>query len=322
MVVKDILKQTSFTKQDAIKLLEINNTSCEFYDLLSKANAMSRNAYAKGHIFVQIGIDTGACSGNCKFCSIAKDNIKDNKMYQKSIEEIETIVKALDFNDISAVFLMTTADFNKNKFIEIATAVKKIIPSNVDLVANIGDFDISYAEKLKETGFTAVYHIVRLREGIDTDISVETRLKTLNAITQTGLKLFYCIEPIGVEHTYEEIVEEMFRAKELNVDVMAVMSRVPVAGTPYENIPEVDDLELSKIVAVTRIVVDPKISMNLHEPKAIATAAGVNQLYAEIGVNPRDIGENTELTKGYTVEFAKHALQTAQYIVGENNTIK
>lgn len=35
-------------------------------------------------------------------------------------------------------------------------------------MANIGDFGLDTALKLKEVGFTGVYHINRLREGEDT----------------------------------------------------------------------------------------------------------------------------------------------------------
>ena len=43
--------------------------------------------------------------------------------------------------------------------------------------------------------------IVRLREGKDTDIPPQRREKTLQAIAESGLDLYYCVEPIGKEHT-------------------------------------------------------------------------------------------------------------------------
>ena len=43
------------------------------------------------------------------------------------------------------------------------------------MVANIGDFGLDTALKLKEVGFTGVYHINRLREGEDTMAKTEDR---------------------------------------------------------------------------------------------------------------------------------------------------
>ena len=89
------------------------------------------------------------------------------------------------------------------------------------MVANIGDFGLDTALKLKEVGFTGVYHINRLREGEDTMAKTEDREATMRAIKEAGLELYYCIEPIGPEHSYEELAVEILRAKDLKIDVMA-----------------------------------------------------------------------------------------------------
>lgn len=67
-----------------------------------------------------------------------------------------------------------------------------------------------------------------MREGIDTTIKPETRINTLNAVRDAGLELYYCVEPIGPEHSYDELATEMLRARDYGVQVMAVMRRTPV----------------------------------------------------------------------------------------------
>ncbi len=47
------------------------------------------------------------------------------------------------------------------------------------LVSNVGDFDFTQAQELVDAGFTAIYHVVRLREGVDTKIEPSTRLATI-----------------------------------------------------------------------------------------------------------------------------------------------
>ena len=299
---------------DTLTLLEVPETSEDFYQLLAKANAQTRAAANnRGYIFVQMGIESAPCSGNCAFCTLAASNFLSLPRFQTSCEQILHTVRVTDFSLVDAFFLMTTADYPLAQLAEIGAQVRKILPEHVMLVANTGDFDLTGAKLLKQSGFQAAYHIVRLREGIDTDLPVEQRVRTLDAIVESGLELFYCVEPIGPEHSYEEIAAEMLRARNYHVNVMAVMARVPVPSTPFASSLPRNPLEMVKIAAVTRLVVNPKRSMNIHEPNPMALLAGVNQLYAEIGTNPRDRASETASGRGYSIPAIAEMLSNAQF---------
>lgn len=315
-IMRKIDNGSVLTKEDAIALLHIENTSDDFYRLLSKANRLSRLHYEnKAYIFVQIGINSAPCSGKCKFCSLSEDSFSVDLQFEKKAEQVEAEAKILSQENFDALFLMTTADYDRDKFLSIGKAVKKIISPNVQLVANIGDFDYDYAIRLKKSGFSGIYHVVRLREGTDTAIEKSERIKTLDAIKQAELDLYYCVEPIGKEHTYEEIVDEMIRARDYNVDIMAIMGRVGVKGSAYNESNSLSEIELTKIAAVTRIVSNPKKSMCIHEPKPMALLAGINQLYAEYGSNPRDNNADTIKNRGLNIESVKQMLLDAEYVV-------
>ena len=315
--IKDkVNRGIALTKQEALFLLGIENTSEDFYKLLSCANELSRKQYnSRGYIFVQMGINSAPCSGNCKFCSLANDSFVVDTQFEKNLEQVVTEVEAINKESFDALFLMTTANYDKEKYIAVSKAVREKLSPDKQLVANIGDFDIAYAKRLKAVGFSGVYHVVRLREGIDTDIEKETRINTLEAIKNAGLELYYCIEPISREHTHDEIVDEMIRARDLNVNIMAVMGLVGVPGTPLEESAGLSELELTKIVAVTRLVTNPQKSMNIHEPMTMPLLAGVNQLYAEYGVNPRDTYSITDNNRGYNIQNVKKMLLDAEYRV-------
>ena len=74
-------------------------------------------------------------------------------------------------------------------------------------------------------------------------------------------------------------------------------------------------LELTKIAAVTRLVTRPRRSMNVHEPTEMALLAGVNQLYAEYGANPRDNLVQTSQGRGFRTDKVKQMLENADYTV-------
>ncbi len=104
----------------------------------------------------------------------------------------------------------------------------------------------------------------------------------------------------------------------------SIMSKNKLIITPQTKVGELLDAypelekvftasELTKIVAVTNIVVNPSRSMDVHEPTQMAMFAGVNQLYAEVGANPRDTKSDTEQSRGFTPERAWDMLWEAGY---------
>jgi len=302
------------TEEQVVKLLKTDNYSPEFYDLICAANKMSRNEYQnRGFVFAQIGINAEPCSKNCRFCSMGENHYVVESKWRKDANALEKELGVLADQDVSDYFLMTTADYPVHQFLNLARQVRNKISKGKRFVANIGDFDRDTAAALKDAGFTGVYHIHRLREGIDTSIKPEERIKTLEAIKTVGLELYYCVEPIGPEHSYEEIAAEIIRARYYGVEVMAVMRRIPVLGTPLFAKGQISALELTKIAAVTRLVCKPRRAMNAHEPTQMTLLAGVNQLYAESGANPRDRMSNTENCRGFSVDQAWRMLWEAGY---------
>lgn len=304
------------SKEDAVTLLSLETISSDYYRLLYLARKQSNTFFGnRGYVFAQIGINAEPCSVNCKFCSMAAEHYVLPNRWRKSVDEITDGVKQLVAGRVNDIFLMTTADYPIEKFIEIGKTVRQYIPAKIRFVANIGDFDLSAANRLKGAGFTGAYHIVRMRESVDTGASVEQRIQTLNAIRDAGLELYYCVEPIGAEHSYEEIAAEMFRAREYQVEAMAVMRRTPIEGTPLFANASISTPELCKIAAVTLLVVRPARSMNVHEVTEMSILAGINQLYAEAGANPRDTNDNTENNRGYTVVSVRRLLENSGYSV-------
>ncbi len=308
--------QAELTKEEVVKLLSVGTTSAEYYRLLYLARKYSEETFGnKGYIFAQIGINAEPCTVNCDFCSMAAGHYVLPNHWQKSTEEVIEGIEQLVADRANDIFLMTTADYPVEKFIEIGKAVRPYIPSEIRLVANIGDFDLPTARRLKEAGFTGAYHIVRMREGIATGAPVEQRVRTLNAICAAGLELYYCVEPIGPEHSYEEIATEIFRAKDYCVEAMAAMRRTPVEGTPLCRYDAISIPELCKIAAVALLVVRPTRSMNVHEVTEMSLLAGINQLYAEAGANPRDTEDNTENNRGFNTNSLRRLLENSGYVV-------
>lgn len=299
----------ALTYDDAVKMLNINVGSPNYRRLTALADAYSRNTFNnKGIVFAQIGIDAQPCPVDCKFCSFACGSMNQATKSIKTDTEIVELAKQLVSLGAHELFLMTTAAFDKTEYLRIAKIVRNVLPKNMPMVANVGDFDYQYAKQLVDVGFTGVYHICRLGEGNDTAVSTNSRMETITALHKAGLALYYCVEPIGPEHTNQQIADEIFRTAEFNVGVMAVMRRVAVPGTPMYNKGMIPAHRLALICAVTLLCTKPKRAMGVHEPEQLSLMCGANQIYAECGVNPRDEKLITEENRGFSVEDAYNLL--------------
>ena len=150
---------------------------------------------------------------------------------------------------------------------------------------------------------------------MDTQLSPEQRIRTLDAIKQAGLELYYCVEPIGPEHSNKELVDEIFRARDYPVGVMAVMKRICVPGTRLYPRGEISAAELARACEVAELCVRPERAMGVHEPDELCLMAGANQIYAEVSVNPRDLSLQTEQGRGASVLRTEQLLRAAEWSI-------
>lgn len=315
-VLARFLQGALLTKADACNLLGAEHHSADYYALLQTANAYARATFVgKGVVFAQIGLDAQPCRVNCKFCALSVDAQCGKAPVVKTLAETLEEARSLLAGGIEDLFLMTTAEFPQRDFLRYGRAVRAEMPPEMRLVANVADFDFAYALQLKEAGFTGVYHVCRLREGVDTRAAVEARMQTMDAVKAAGLELYYCVEPIGPEHTAEELADEMLRIRDYPVGVMAVMKRICVPGTPLAANGEISSVTLAKICATATLTARPPRAMCVHEPDALCLMAGANQLYAECGCNPRDLEADTKNGRGFSTADARAMLTKAEWTV-------
>lgn len=302
------------TRDDALELLNIDVLSADYYELMGVANAESRAQYkGRGSVFAQIGIEASPCPGNCKFCSMAESVFPKENSFLLPVETAEETARLLVKQGADELFLMTTVNYTNSNFLDYAAKVRRHLPDGMRFVANVGDFDLSFARELRKVGFTGVYHVCRLREGVDNDLTLAQRERSLDAACEAGLERYYCVEPIGPEHTHEEMVDEMERTRKYGAEVAAVMKRVCVPGTELYGRGEISSAELAKICAVARLFIKPRRAMGVHEPDLLSLMSGANQIYAEVSVNPRDLSLSTETSRGASMDKARALLAAANW---------
>lgn len=303
-ILDKALDEQPIHRDEALTLMQIELQSPEMYLLCSVANELSRRHFNNyGEVYAQIGLDFAPCPGNCEFCSFGSKHGVVKDVIEYSIEEIVRAAKFCEQQGANGIYLMTTARYHPQKYLEVARAVRQAISPELPMVANVGDFNEDYARDLAAVGFSAIYHAIRLNEGKGTGFSRQRRIRTIEAAQKAGLKLHFCVEPVGPEHSIEEQVDLMFLGRDLGAVFSGAMRRVGVPGTPAAQKGEVSWWYLARTVAVTRLVMGNTVLGHCtHEPNLPAISAGANLLWAEIGPNPRDDKPDTENYRGASVK--------------------
>ena len=254
------------SKAECRYLLELPVDSLEIEVTRSVANTIMRRRFNNEAILLgQIGIDVFPCPGRCGFCAFGDGHTGFAESYL-SIEEILQRAHAFaDGGDLYALFLMAMHTFDFDRLLQVVTAARTELPAHTQIVMNIGDFDRVQAGELKAAGVNGAYHVLRLGEGRDTALDPAQRKATINGIRDAGLDFYFCCEPIGPEHTPDELVEQMFVGIDYGCFQHAAMRRVAVPGSPLAPYGQITEHRLAQITAVVALA-----ALNAPETKNIA----------------------------------------------------
>ena len=309
MNLDDVLKQSQnrepLSKQQLMDLLALPPDSPESYRLMNQACRVSRELTGDQHeVHAQFALNLAPCPKNCCFCSFAMVNKIFTSPISLSIEEAVNDALILEQAGANAVYMMTTASYDFGEFLEKTREVKSQLRPQTLLIANVGDRTPQEARQLADAGIAGVYHALRLREGVDTAIEPEKRLQSFRAFQEAGLPIGTCVEPVGPEHTPDELADMIIFTGSLNPAYSGAARRISIPGTEMaKKYGMISELRLAQIVSITRLGMPYSVKGNCtHEPFAMGAAAGANLFWAEIGANPRDTTERTEQGRGADVD--------------------
>lgn len=306
------------TKEEYVELLSFPPTSIEASLTRAVADNITRQRFGNQAVILgQIGIEINACPARCKFCSFGKGHT-DFEASTMSFDDI--LAAARNFTasgDLHALFLMTMHIFDFERLIDVVRRIRAEKPAKpTQIVVNIGDFDRTQAERLKEVGVNGAYHVCRLREGSDTSLDPERRKRTIRTVKEAGLDWYYCCEPVGPEHTPEELAEQLFLGIEYGCAQHAAMRRVYLPSSPlapHGQITELRSGQVTAVVALASMACPDTRMIAVHEPNLIGLTSGANAIYAETGANPRDTEENTTGYRGRDIRACKVMLYEAGF---------
>ena len=309
-------------REDVIMLLDVPPTSPEAAFLGRRAREMARTvAGNNGRVWSAIGVDCQPCPMNCGFCSFGeKWGLVPEPFEWPAARIVETARRFVE-QGACWVTLRTTEFYSLPKLLGLVRDLRRKVPGSYGIVVNTGEFGPEEARAMRTAGVTVVYHSLRLGEGCTTCFKVEDRLATLAAVRDSDIRLAHLVEPVGPEHSNEEIADVLLTALAHKAALCGVMARVNVRGTPCGDAAQADlaPLRLAQIAAVTRLaggVQAPDICV--HPPTPEALSWGANVLVVESGAVPRADMESPDEWQGFTVRDALGMLLEAGYASGGN----
>lgn len=291
------------SREELVYLLGLPVDCEDTFRTMAEAVRVSKEVSGgKAEVHAQFAVNLAPCPCDCMFCSFAKANNVFTSATEITPEQ--AVAHALQFekDGANAIYMMTTAMYPFGKFIEIGKEVRAHLMLETVLIANIGDQNLEDAQRLKDAGFAGVYHALRLQEGTDTKISPKKRKESIRNFKEVGLVVGTCVEPVGPEHTNEELADKIVFTASFDPAYSGAARRIPIPGTRMAQLGSISELRMAQIVAVTRLGMPRSVMGNCtHEPCTLGAIGGANFFWAEVGANPRDIKEKTEEGRGESV---------------------
>ena len=296
-------------KDQAIALMHLKTGTKETYALMETANRMSRSLFGdKAENHLHLGINVAPCPFNCDFCSLTVQSRLFKETIEFSEKEILDWATAAESQGADALNIMTTGNYAFDRLIQVGRLLKSTVTT--PLVANTRDINHREGERLLDAGFVGAYHAVRLGEGQVTPFKKEKRIRTITVLKDVGLRWMNCVEPVGPEHTAEEIVDLMFLARDYQATYSGIMRRINFPGSPMEKYGMISELEMAKQVAVSRLVMGTVPNAHCtHEPHTASLMAGANLFFPEVGASPRDSIADTEKGRGKKISDCRQMQQ-------------
>ena len=275
------------TEKDLVRMLSLDPESEECEYLGRKARDIARvKVKNKAHVGTAFGIDYQPCAGNCRYCSFGKEWGLIQGEYYVPVEDIIPIIRTQLGRGYRSFTLRTTEFYDIDRLCDMARTIREQVPGKYCISANTGELNPEQCQKMYQAGFNSAYHAIHLSEGKDTNFRPDVRGTTMEVIMNSSLNLTTGIDPIGIEHTDEEIAERIVTLRKMRPKSMCSMKRINPKGTPVEGIPEVSDRRIAQVAAAIRFATDGGVSA--VPMTRIAMDWGANSSSIGTGSNPRD----------------------------------
>ena len=300
------------SKDDRRYLLSFPENSPEGIETVHTAESLARSLTdGTGEIGVQIGVIVGPCYADCGFCNFAYSTT-DVEDFTMGDEELTRYLRSVTSDGlVSTVSLMTIHNFDIDDYLHIVETARSVLPEDVGICSNTGDLEAHEARELAKAGVTTAYHALRLGESIDNRLEPIGRDDTVRNLIDAGIKVAAGVEPIGPEHSVDEICSSFEHSMDIGCWCCSASARVPVEGTRLFDAGSISDMRLRQIRSALMLSSTDRRDTELGFYGGFY--GGMNRFYGEYSNSPKDREELSEKGMNHTVRWALKSLKKEGY---------
>jgi biotin synthase len=241
-----------------------------------------------------LSIKTGGCSEDCGYCAQSahfKTSVPATPLM--NLEEVKD--KARRAKDLGATRFCMGAAWRGVKdgpaFDQVLEMVRAVRRLDMEACVTLGMLTDDQARRLAEAGLTAYNHNLdtsrRHYGNIVSTRSYDERLQTLYAVQRAGIAVC-CGGILGMGETEDDRLMLLVELANLQAppESVPINCLVPIAGTPLEDSPPVDSIQLVRLIATARIAF-PRSRVRLsagrdrmgRELQVLCFLAGANSIF-------------------------------------------
>ncbi len=265
-------------------------------ELLFRAQGIHREHHPKNQVQLctLLSVKTGACQEDCAYCP-QSSRYETNVEPEKMLDVESVIASARRAKAAGATRFCMGAAWREVKdgphFDRVLSMVSGVKGLGLETCTTLGMLNADQAKRLKDAGLDTYNHNIdtsaEYYKRIITTRSYEDRLTTIRNVREAGIHV--CSG--GIIGMGESIDDRCRMLRELSnqpeqPESVPINALVPVEGTPLADRPQVDPLELIRMIATARILM-PKAKVRLsagrqsmnREAQLMCLMAGANSIF-------------------------------------------
>jgi biotin synthase len=268
-----------------------------FFALLTRAHAVHDSHFPDGKIQLctLLSIKTGGCSEDCAYCA-QSSRYKTELESHVLLEREEVMLHARAAKDSGSTRFCMGAAWRgvrggTARFEQVLDIVRDVAALNLEVCVTLGELGPAEAQQLREAGVTAYNHNLDTSPehypNIVTSHTYQDRLRTIRNVQDAGISVC-CGGILGISETITDRLRLLEIISNFNPapESVPINSLMPMPGTPLADNPQVEPLDIVRMIACARIAV-PTAKVRLSagrsrlsdEAQTLCFFAGANSIF-------------------------------------------
>jgi biotin synthase len=267
------------------------------FELIDQSRAVHKENWPAQEVQLctLLSIKTGGCSEDCSYCAQSaryKSGVEVERLMSKeSVMERALQARATGSTRFCMGAAWRGVRMGTQRFEQVLDIVNDVAKLGMEVCVTLGELGAEEAAALKQAGVTAYNHNVDTSPehypNIVSTHTFEDRLRTIRHAQDAGMSVC-CGGILGLGETIEDRLKMLEVISEFNPqpESIPINALMPMPGTPLAENPQVDPLDLARMIAVTRIAV-PKAKVRLsagrtmltEEAQTLCFYAGANSIF-------------------------------------------